>query len=84
VENGNYLRLLNVMLGYRFDQEFCRKLNLRTLGVTFSARKLFTLTSYSGQDPEIGQNAMDPFWIGVDDANTPPPRVYTIAVSVGF
>jgi hypothetical protein len=84
VENGNYLRLLNVMVGYRFDQEFCRKLNLRTLGVTFSARKLFTLTNYSGQDPEIGQNAMDPFWIGVDEANTPPPRVYTVAISIGF
>jgi hypothetical protein len=84
VENGNYLRLLNVMLGYRFKKEFCQKLNLRSLGVTFSARKLFTLTSYTGQDPEIGQNAMDPFWIGVDDANTPPPRVYTVALSIGF
>jgi TonB-linked SusC/RagA family outer membrane protein len=84
VEKGDYLRLLNVMIGYRFKKEFCDKLNLRTLGVTFSARKLFTLTQYTGQDPEIGQNAQDPFWIGVDEANTPPPRVYTIAVSVGF
>jgi hypothetical protein len=84
VEKGDYLRLLNVMLGYRFEKEFCDKLNVRTLGVTFSARKLFTLTHYTGQDPEIGQNAQDPFWIGADEANTPPPRVYTIALSVGF
>jgi len=43
-----------------------------------------TFTNYSGQDPEIGQNASDPFWFGVDYANTPPPRVYTVAVTVGF
>ncbi|HEX2395358.1 MAG TPA: hypothetical protein VHI78_08430, partial [Bacteroidales bacterium] len=84
VERGDYLRLLNMMIGYRFKQEFCQKLNIRTLGVTFSARKLFTMTRYTGQDPEIGQNAQDPFWIGVDRANTPPPRIYTVALSVGF
>ncbi len=84
VEKGDYLRLLNMMIGYRFKQEFCQKLNLRTLGITFSSRKLFTLTRYTGQDPEIGQNAKDPFWIGVDEANTPPPRIYTVALSIGF
>jgi hypothetical protein len=84
VEKGDYLRLLNVIVGYRFPDAFCRKLNLRTLGLTLSARKLFTLTQYTGQDPEIGQNAEDPFWIGVDEANTPPPRVYTVSISVGF
>lgn len=84
VEKGDYLRFLNIMLGYKFSQEFCNKLNLRTLGITVSSRKLFTLTRYTGQDPEIGQNAQDPFWIGVDRANTPPPRIFTFALSVGF
>jgi TonB-linked SusC/RagA family outer membrane protein len=84
VEKGDYLRLLNVIVGYKFKQEICKKFNLRSLGVTFSARKLMTFTNYSGQDPEIGQNAADPFWMGVDYANTPPPRVYTVAVSLGF
>jgi hypothetical protein len=84
VEKGNYLRLLNLMVGYNFKSEFCRKLNLRELGISFAARKIATFTNYSGQDPEIGQNAADPFWVGVDYANTPPPRVYTVAVTVGF
>jgi len=84
VEKGDYLRLLNVIVGYKFKQEICRKLNLRTLGISLSARKIITFTNYTGQDPEIGQNATDPFWIGVDYANTPPPRVYTIALSFGF
>ncbi|MBN2813395.1 MAG: SusC/RagA family TonB-linked outer membrane protein [Bacteroidales bacterium] len=84
VEPGDYLRLLNVMVGYRFKNEICNKLHLRTLGINFSARKLFTFTQYTGEDPEIGQNASDPFWIGEDQSNTPPPRVYMVTLSVGF
>ena len=84
VEPGDYLRLLNVILGYSFDKEFCQKLNLRNLSVSFSARKIVTFTRYTGEDPEISVNASDPFWIGEDNSNTPPPRQYTIAVSVGF
>jgi len=42
------------------------------------------LTNYSGQDPEVGQDASDPFWIGVDEARTPPPRIYTFTVGIGF
>ncbi|HJZ38864.1 MAG TPA: SusC/RagA family TonB-linked outer membrane protein [Bacteroidales bacterium] len=84
VEPGDYLRLLNVILGYKLKPELCEKLKLRTLGVAVSARKLFTVTRYSGQDPEVGQDASNPFWIGVDEANTPPPRMITFTLSVGF
>jgi TonB-linked SusC/RagA family outer membrane protein len=84
VEKGDYLRLLNVMIGYRAGQSLCNKLKVRTLSIAMSARKLLTFTRYSGQDPEVGQDASDPFWIGVDKANTPPPRIITFTVSVGF
>ena len=84
VETGVFLRLLNVMVGYRLGQETCDKLKLRSLGVSMSARKLLTFTKYSGQDPEVGQDASNPFWIGVDNAKTPPPRMITFTVSVGF
>jgi TonB-linked SusC/RagA family outer membrane protein len=84
VEQGDYLRLLNLMLGYRLSPETCEKLNLRTFTLALSARKLLTITNYSGQDPEVGQNASDPFWIGVDYAKTPPSRIVTMTVSIGF
>ncbi|MBN2215662.1 MAG: SusC/RagA family TonB-linked outer membrane protein [Bacteroidales bacterium] len=84
VEKGDYLRLLNVMIGYRAGKNLCEKLNVRTLSFALSARKLLTFTRYSGQDPEVGQDATNPFWIGVDKANTPPPRIVTFTVSVGF
>jgi hypothetical protein len=84
VEQGDFLRLLNVMVGYRIKQSWCDKMKLRTAAVSVSARKLVTFTKYSGQDPEVGQDASDPFWIGVDNANTPPPRMVTFTLAVGF
>ncbi|MFW5656231.1 MAG: SusC/RagA family TonB-linked outer membrane protein [Bacteroidota bacterium] len=84
VEEGDYLRLNNVKLGYRLNQSLVERMNLRTVTLSVTARKLYTFTNYSGQDPEVGQDASDPFWIGVDRANTPPPRVLTFSVMVGF
>lgn len=84
VEKGDFLRLNNMTFGYRLSQALCKKLNLQSANFALSARKLFTITNYSGQDPEVGQNAADPFWIGVDRANTPPPKIVTISFAVGF
>ncbi len=84
VEKGDFLRLNNVKLSYRLSQELCNKIGVRKANVAISGRKLFTWTNYSGQDPEVGQNASNPFWIGVDYARTPPPRVFTFSISVGF
>lgn len=84
VEPGDYLRLINTIIAYRVKPEVCEKLRLRTLSFAVSGRKLLTFTQYSGQDPEVGQDASDPFWIGVDEANTPPPKILTFSVSVGF
>ncbi len=84
VERGDYMRMNNVKLGYQFSRAFCDKLGIRKANLTFSARRLFTVTGYSGQDPEVGQDASDPFWIGVDKATTPPPRIVTMSLSVGF
>jgi hypothetical protein len=84
VERGDFLRLNNVKVGYRLSQAICRKLNMQSVNFSVSARKLFTITNYSGQDPEVGQNAVDPYWIGADYANTPPPKTVTFSLDIGF
>ncbi len=84
VERGDFIRLNNIKFGYKLSQKLCDKLHLRSANISASARKLFTITNYSGQDPEVGQDASDPFWVGVDDAKTPPPKIITISLSVGF
>ena len=84
VEKGDFLRLNNIKLSYMLSNEVCRKLHVRKANVAISARKLYTWTAYTGQDPEIGQDASNPFWIGVDYARTPPPKVITFSIGVGF
>ena len=84
VEKGDFMRLNNIKFGYQVPQKTCEKLGIRSLSFSASARKLITFTRYTGQDPEVGQNASDPFWIGVDNANTPPPKTFTFSLLVGF
>jgi TonB-linked SusC/RagA family outer membrane protein len=84
VEKGDYMRLNNIKLGYQFSRRLCDRLGIRKANMTLSARKLLTFTNYTGQDPEVGQDASDPFWIGVDNAKTPPPRIVTLSIAIGF
>ncbi|MBV2247499.1 MAG: SusC/RagA family TonB-linked outer membrane protein [Lentimicrobium sp.] len=84
VEKGDFARLNSMKIGYEMSKKLCTKLGLRRANISLSGRKLLTFTNYTGQDPEIGQNATNPFWMGVDYARTPPPKVYTISLSVGF
>lgn len=84
VEEGDYIRLNSVKIGYELSREFCERIGIRRATMALSGRKLFTFTNYSGQDPEIGQNAQNPFWMGVDNARTPPPKVFTFSLAVGF
>jgi len=84
VEKGSFLRLNSVKFGYNLSQVLCQKFGIQSANIAVSARKLLTITHYSGQDPEVGQDASDPFWIGADNANTPPPRTLTLSLSVSF
>ncbi len=84
VEKGDYLRLNSIKIGYELPKKTCKALGLNRMEVAVNARKLLTFTNYSGQDPEIGQDASDPFWIGVDEARTPPSRMFTANVNLYF
>ncbi len=84
VEKGDYFRLNNIKLSYSLSSKVVQKLHLSKAYIAVSARKLFTWTGYTGQDPEIGQNASNPFWIGVDNARTPPSKIFTLSIGVGF
>ena len=51
VEDGSYLRLKTLELGYSFDPEKLNAINMKTLRLYISINNLFTLTKYSGLDP---------------------------------
>ncbi|RPD93381.1 TonB-dependent receptor [Aureibaculum marinum] len=53
VEDGSYLRLKNIALGYNFSEDIVEKLGIDNLRLSVSAQNLLTFTNYSGLDPEV-------------------------------
>lgn len=86
VEDGSFLRFNNLSITYKVNKDFVNKLHLRSLNISANARKLYTWTNYTGQDPEVSQTGKkgDIFWIGSDESKTPPPRSFNFALTVGF
>ena len=82
VEDGSYLRVRNVQIGYRIPQKV---LKLRSSRVFASVQNLLTFSKYPGFDPEIGTNrANNPLYVGIDETNYPLPRIFTVGVNVGL
>lgn len=84
VENGTFLRLNSLTFSYGLSRKACSKIRLNALEFGFTLRRIYTLTGYTGQDPEIPQVGDDPFWFGTDQARTPTPKSYVFSISVGF
>ncbi|WP_035464393.1 SusC/RagA family TonB-linked outer membrane protein [Algoriphagus vanfongensis] len=82
VEDGSYLRLQNVTLGYTLPQNILERWNMERLRVFASANNLFTITGYEGLDPQVGGNADTTF--GIDVGNYPVTRGYTFGVNLSF
>lgn len=81
IENGDYLRLNNLQIGYNFSSDVCKKLGISNLRVYVAANRLFTITGYSGYDPSTGATVGQ---IGYDYAATPLSRTYMAGVKFGF
>ncbi|WP_073573426.1 SusC/RagA family TonB-linked outer membrane protein [Algoriphagus zhangzhouensis] len=82
VEDGSYLRLQNVTLGYTLPQSLLERWRLERLRVFASANNLFTITGYEGLDPAVGGSADLTF--GIDVGNYPVTRGYTLGLNVSF
>lgn len=82
LENGSYLRLRNVQLGYTLPSSAISKLGISGLRVYVSGQNLLTFKHNTGYTPEIGGNALQG---GMDQGDTYPlPSVYTVGLSINF
>ncbi|WP_185116811.1 SusC/RagA family TonB-linked outer membrane protein [Dysgonomonas massiliensis] len=82
VESGTYLRLRNVQFGYTLPSALVKKAMLQKVRLYVSGQNLFTVSSYSGIDPEVGQSSS--LSRGVDFGIYPQSRVITGGVSITF
>ncbi len=81
LENGSYLRAKNVELGYTLPESLMTRINVKSLRVYVQAVNLFTITKYSGLDPELGG---DDRAFGSDTGNYPLVKNWIIGLSLNF
>lgn len=97
VESGAYVKLKNVQLGYTFANSLLRKASIKTARVFVMANNLFTITGYSGRDPELGSSysqAAQSGFVGTGAGVTtrgvnavsqyPQTRIYSVGVDLTF
>jgi hypothetical protein len=86
VEDGSYLRIQNVSLGYTFPARMMQKIGIEGLKLYVNLQNLYTFTKYKGFDPEVGTTTEDAGQVvtGFDNGRYPSPRIYTVGVNVTF
>lgn len=82
VEDGSYLRMQNLTVGYNIPAATLSKIGLTRVRVYLSTNNLFTITKYSGLDPSVGGAADTSF--GIDVGNYPITRSFTGGFNIGF
>jgi len=84
VENGSYLRCRNLTLGYTLPGSALKSIGLKFVRLYVSAQNLFTITDYTGFDPEVsayGQNNLAP---GVDLSTYPSSKTFLFGLNIEF
>ena len=82
VEDGSYVRLKNLTIGYTLPSSITRKITLNNLRIFVAAQNLFTITGYSGLDPEIGEFNQNPIYKGIDMGYYPQARTFMFGISM--
>ncbi len=84
IEDGSYIRLKNISLGYTFPKKTIDKLGLSNLRIYANIQNLLTITGYDGYDPEIGASTSSVNVYGLDNGRYPSPTVYSFGLNVSF
>lgn len=84
VEDGSYIRLKNIALGYTFPKKWVKKIGVENLRIYCNIQNLLTITGYDGYDPEIGVSTMSQNVYGVDYGRYPSPTTYSFGMNLSF
>ncbi|MEO7925084.1 MAG: TonB-dependent receptor [Chitinophagaceae bacterium] len=84
VEDGSYLRINNLTLGYTLPKNILEKVKISNFRIYGTVNNLATITEYSGYDPDVTARRSDPLTPGVDFAAYPRARTWVFGVNVTF
>lgn len=84
VEDGSFLRINNISIGYNFPAKFFKKLGAKKLRAYITGNNLAVFTKYTGYDPEVNVKKNNPFTPGVDYSAYPRSRMYMFGINATF
>lgn len=84
IEDGSYVRLKNISLGYTFPKALLQRANIRNLRVYVSAQNAYTWTNYTGFDPEVSLNGQSLISRGVDSGVYPNNSSYQVGLTLSL
>ncbi|MCL3779350.1 TonB-dependent receptor [Prolixibacteraceae bacterium JC049] len=84
LEDGSYMRLKQLALTYNLPSKILSRFQIQNASLTFNAYNVWTLTNYSGQDPEISINTNKPIAKGFDTSRTAVPKSFTVGLRITF
>jgi len=84
IEDGSYLRINNVTMGYTLPKSVLAAMKISTFRVFGTVNNLATLTKYSGYDPDVTARRSDPLTPGVDFAAYPRSRTWVMGINLTF
>lgn len=86
IEDGSYIRLKNITLGYTFPKSLLTKLKIDNLRIYANLQNVYTLTKYTGYDPEVGASTQDSTGLtfGVDNGRYPSPMTCSFGLNISF
>lgn len=84
IEDGSYLRLQNVSLGYSLPRSVLDKLNISKLRLFVSGNNLYTWTDYTGYNPEVNLRDDNQLTPGLDYGTYPLAKTYSFGMNLSF
>jgi len=84
IENGSFLRIKNISIGYTLPKTMLRKTGIKSARIFVSGQNLFTKTTYSGMDPEVNYYGNDNIILGTDFFTYPQSRTIMAGLNIGF
>jgi len=82
ITDGSYLRIQNLTLGYTLPSNYSKQIGISKLKIYGSVQNLYTITNYSGYDPEVGTYNQNALLMGIDNGRYPSPRTFTLGLNV--
>ena len=84
IEDGSYIKLKNISLGYSFSKSLIEKIHAKQLRLYVSAQNLLTLTKYTGYDPEVNFFDTDNTKQGIDYGAYPSTKTFFAGLNMTF